>query len=129
MRGGPSGLVFPFEAQTVELGFDDYDQPVTTLTIDWDVERPQPERPKAQSLTLLEQVMTELTKTGEMSGGIQVVARSAVRAAFKDAFLKSKPDTNTRAINKAFRRALDLATQNKTIEADAENLWLTAPKY
>lgn len=129
-RSGPSGLVFPFETRMVELGFDDYDRPVTTLTIDWDVERSEPDKPKGQSLTLLEQVMTELvTKSGETNGGVQTVARPAVRAAFQDAYRKSKPDANTRAVNEAFRRALEQATHNKTVEGNAECLWLAAPNY
>jgi hypothetical protein len=129
-RSGPSGLVFPFETRTVELGFDDFDRPVTTLTINWDVERPEPQRPKAQSLTLLEQVMTELlTKSGETNGGAKTVAKPAVRAAFQDAFRKNKPDAKTRAINEAFLRALELATHNKTIESDARNLWFATPRY
>ena len=129
-RSGPSGLVFPFEMRTVELGTDDYDRPVTTLTINWDVERAEPDKPKAQSLTLLEQVMTELvTKTGETNGGVMLLPEPTVRTAFRNAYRQMKPDTSSKAAKEAFRRAVEAAKKSGALENDETNLWLTTPTF
>jgi hypothetical protein len=47
-RSGPVGLEFPFQVEVVDMGFDHYGQPLSTLTINWAA--PVPEgRPKEKS--------------------------------------------------------------------------------
>jgi hypothetical protein len=131
-RSGPQGLTFPFEAQVVDMGLDQFGEPLTSRIINWNVTRPEKIKVKPRSQSLLEQVLTsalseggEQIKVNDIEGAVRAVRKDKVRFAFKAAYQVQNPDANAEAIGEAFRRALRLA--GSTVKAQTldgvEYLW------
>jgi hypothetical protein len=110
-RSGPEGMTFPFEARLVDMGLDQYGEPLTSRVINWNVKRPE-KQTKTKTRSTLEDVMTEtLSKSGEKvkvdeHTEVTAVRKDQVRFAFKTAYQDVHPGANSDAIGEAFRRAL-----------------------
>jgi hypothetical protein len=130
-RSGPQGMTFPFDARLVDMGLDQYGEPLTSRIINWDVTRPERTKAKSLSQSLLEQVLAAALAEGggqikANDGEVRAVRKDKVRVAFKAAYQVDNPDANPDAVGEAFRRALRLASH--TVKAQTLNgveyLWL-----
>jgi hypothetical protein len=120
-RSGQNGEEFPFSTRVVELGADQFGEPVTTLVIDWAAQgaRAAPAKDKAwsKSLRLLQRTLsTALAELGSQQRPfadgpiVRAVDLEAVRAEFyksypADGTDKQKQTTRRQAFNRAIKDA------------------------
>src|SRR5262249_41690104 len=109
-RSAPEGTIYPFEAHTVDMGRDAGYLPLTSRVINWNVERLKREKPKKRTLaqiTLVEAfAQAQKAKVGVNGTKVEAVSEDDLREAFKEAYLRIKPDAKGFAVNAARRRAL-----------------------
>jgi hypothetical protein len=124
VREGPQGLEFPFDAKIVDMGQDQYNEPLTSRVIDWNVERqkPEPKKQKPLGQKILEDILSAtLWEVIQANGseGMRAVRKETVHSAFKETYQRAKPSANPDAVGEAWRQALRVAG----IEHNAEYLW------
>lgn len=110
LRDGENGEVFPFAGKPVPMGVDEYGDPVSTLVIDWDVERPAPRPPKTKAKSKTRRVLEEvlanlLAEAGEEisvngSGRVRAVKRDGLGFRFRKAWMETGAEYG--AARKAF---------------------------
>jgi hypothetical protein len=142
-RSGQNGEEFPFSTRVVELGADQFGEPVTTLTIDWapqGAKVPTKGKPWSKSLRLLQQCLaTALTESGSeqrpFADGptVRAVDLEAVRAEFFKSYPADGDEKQKRETTKrAFNRAIKDAQASKLVAVrnlDGKSLvWLGAPE-
>ena len=133
-RGGPQGMVFPFNAREVQIGTDRYGEPQTSRVIDWNVERseqkPKEEKPPSAQAILegvlaeaLDRHGTEIKANG--TNAVRAVRKDTVRFAFKTAYLAKHAGADASAMRQAWQRALKQAkaTVAEGIEDGVSYLW------
>jgi len=136
-RGGPQGMVFPFNAREVQIGTDRYGEPQTSRVIDWNVERseqkPKEEKPPSAQAILegvlaeaLDRHGTEIKANG--TNAVRAVRKDTVRFAFKTAYLAKHAGADASAVRQAWQRALKQAkaTVAEGIEDSVPYLWRPA---
>jgi hypothetical protein len=118
-RSGPNGQEFPFTSREIELGADQFGEPVTTLAIDWAPEAVAPGKDKIwpKSLRLLQRAMMAVladhgTDQRPFHDGpiVRATDREIVRGEFyknypADGDPKQQQETRRKAFNRAIRDA------------------------
>jgi hypothetical protein len=125
-RFGRAGLHYAFTVRSVDLGYDEDNDPISTLVIDW-ASRARPSaviRPWPKPLLLLQRILVELIS----AAGVEAVDLGMVRRAFYNKCVVSGDTPEKQAENrkKAFKRALDKAQQLNLVDVDIEQnkVWI-----
>jgi hypothetical protein len=108
----------------VELGRNEFDRPVTTVVIDWEVAPRERKVKKSPGLQLLEEIIAAQTAEQGNGGGIRRPSEDEVREAFRKAYRVKKPNVDGETIRKAFKRALEQGQTLSSIGSDGTHLWL-----
>lgn len=131
VRSGPEGLIIPFEVREITIGTDNHNYPKTTLTIDWNVERPaKEERTKRKTdaeeilFQALEQAMKEQAETITYNEQqIEAVRMKLVREIFMKRYRQRKPNAASHSIEEMWRRTYKAAAIGKAMVNGVEYLW------
>ena len=148
LRGGVTGSETAFNAEVVEIGRDEYDDPVTTCIIKWRSEAQRQERPtsrkerwpqslrifrRARNVALIEDGKA-VRPFGSEGPEVRAVTQVRVRTEFMAAYPAEGEDARKRAEakTKAFKRALRTALDRGLVVArdlgGVDHLWLADDK-
>jgi hypothetical protein len=140
-RGGRNGEEFPFQTRTVDMGFDQYGQPMSTLVIDWGragrTANAKSGSPWPKSLQLFRRVLvTVIADHGRdrqpFSDGpvvracdLEIVRREFYRQYVADGDSKQKSGARRKAFRRAVVRAQELSLIATRGLDDMQLIWLT----
>jgi hypothetical protein len=140
-RSGQNGEEFPFTIRVVELGTDQFGEPVTTLTIDWAPQGAKTtikSKPWSKSLRLLQRTLsTALAELGSQQRPfadgpiVCAVDLEAIRSEFYKSYPADGPEKQKQAARRqAFNRAIRDAQAGNLIAIRAVDgitlIWLAA---
>ena len=141
-RSGPSGEEFPFTPREIELGTDQFGQPVTTLVIDWAPEttRAAPGKDKSwpKSLRLLQRTMMAVladqgTDQCPLPNGpiVRAIDLEIVRSEFyrsypADGEAKQQQETRRKAFSRAIKDAQTSRVIGVRIRDGVTLVWLAS---
>ena len=139
-RSGPNGQEFPFTPHEIDLGADQFGDPVTTLAIDWAPEaaRAAPGKDKSwpKSLRLLQRTMMAVladqgTDQCPFPNGpiVRAIDLEIVRSEFyksypADGDAKQQQEARRKAFNRAIREAQDISVVGVRTVDGTTLVWL-----
>jgi hypothetical protein len=145
LRGGTAGREFSFKPRVVDMGIDQHGKPITTLVLDWGAKDEPPAKSKDQeeewgtnkSVKQLRQtIMALLAECGveirPWADGpmVRALRLDLVRGEFRKGYYVGSDSRrkDLEAKRKAFKRAIDIATERKVIVTreigEEEFVWL-----
>jgi hypothetical protein len=136
VREGPTGKEFPFAPIVVDMGHDQHNYPLTSVVLDWNVERapPKESKTKNRSVQILDEALEralkihgKMIKPANATQEIKAVARMHLLDSFK-ALYNPKGGGTDESKRVAFRRALKEAKHigEETING-VSYLWTGVP--